>query len=61
MCVLFLNSVATHSSHHSQQAQASSDATLTHQRPMVPPNRNQSIDLQGKLIDWFLYDKGICR
>ena len=28
---------------------------------MAPSNKNQSIDLQGKLIDWFLYDKDICR
>ena len=29
---------------------------LTHYTPKVPSYRNQSIDLQNKSIDWFLYD-----
>ena len=29
---------------------------LTHQTPKLSSYRNQSIDLQGKLIDWFQYD-----
>ena len=29
---------------------------LTFFMPMFPPYRNQSIDLQCKSIDWFLYE-----
>ena len=29
--------------------------TLTHQTPKLPSERNQSIDLRNKSIDWFLY------
>ena len=29
---------------------------LTFQRPMFPSYRNQSIDLQSKLIDWIQHD-----
>ena len=29
---------------------------LTHQVPMLPSYRNQSIDFQSKSIDWFLYE-----
>ena len=29
---------------------------VTDQTPKLPSYRNQSIDLQGKSIDWFLYD-----
>ena len=30
-------------------------ASLTHQVPVLPSYRNQSIDLLGKSMDWFLY------
>ena len=29
---------------------------LTHKVPVLPSNRNQSIDLQSKSSDWFLYE-----
>ena len=29
---------------------------LTHQVPVLPSYRNQSIDVPSKLIDWFLYE-----
>ena len=29
---------------------------LTHQVPVLPSYRNQSIELHSKLIDWFLYE-----
>ena len=29
-------------------------------RPILPPYRNQSVDLPCKTIDWFLYDTNIC-
>ena len=29
---------------------------LIHYTPKVPSYRNQSIDLQSKSVDWFLYD-----
>ena len=32
--------------------------TLSWQRPLS--YRNHSIDLQSKLMDWFLYDNGLC-
>ena len=34
----------------------SMDFTLTHQVLVLPSYRNQSIDLQSKSIDWFLYE-----
>ena len=30
--------------------------TLTHQVPVLPPYRNQSINLHSKSIDWFLHE-----
>ena len=30
--------------------------SLTHQMPVLPSYRNQSIDLHRKSIDWFLYE-----
>ena len=36
--------------------QSNSFHSLTHQTPKLPSHRNQSIDLQSKSIDWFLYD-----
>ena len=36
---------------------AISRLTISWRRPL--PYRNQSIDLQNKLIDWFLYDNGL--
>ena len=32
--------------------------TLSRRRPLSC--RNQSIDLLGKSMDWFLYDNGLC-
>ena len=29
---------------------------LTHQTPVLPSYRNQSIDLRSKSVDWFLYE-----
>ena len=29
---------------------------FNHQVPVLPPYRNQSIDLQSKLVDWFPYE-----
>ena len=29
---------------------------LTHEIPVLPSYRNQSIDLHSKSIDWFLYE-----
>ena len=29
---------------------------LTHKVPVLPSTRNQSIDLQSKSSDWFLYE-----
>ena len=34
------------------------DQSLTHLMPVLPSYRNQSIDLQSKSIDWFLYEGG---
>ena len=33
--------------------------SLTHQMPVLLSYRNQSIDLQSKSIDWFLYERAI--
>ena len=32
------------------------EVSLTHLMPVLPSYRNQSIDLQSKSIDWFLYE-----
>ena len=32
------------------------DGTLTHYKSKLPSYRNQSTDLVGKSIDWFLYE-----
>ena len=37
------------------------DITLRFYRPMFPSYRNQSVDLQSKSTDWFLYDGNIGR
>ena len=34
---------------------------LTLYLPMAPSYRNQSVDLQSKSADWFLYDENIGR
>ena len=36
-----------------------SKISLTHLRTMFPSNRNQSVTLQWKSTDWFLYDNNI--
>ena len=42
-----------------QRPRSCQSMLLTHNRPMLKPHWNQSIDLQSKSVEWFLYQCNI--